>query len=136
MGERITAAALADGRPDEVARRLADSVTALAEMIDGGWFAGHEDTVGMEVELDLVDPLGLPRLVNDAVLARLDRPDLQHELGRFNIEFNLPPEPIAAAGAGHHASGGWPRARHRVAEALGRPARRPSACCRRSAPSC
>ncbi len=94
MGERITAASLADGRPDEVARRLADSVTALAEMIDGGWFTGHQDTVGMEVELDLVDPLGRARPVNDAVLARLDRADLQHELGRFNIEVNLPAEPV------------------------------------------
>jgi hypothetical protein len=25
-------------------------------------FVGHEDTIGMEVELDLVDPLGRPRL--------------------------------------------------------------------------
>jgi hypothetical protein len=60
-------------------------------MVDDGWFAGHEDTVGMEVELDLVDPLGRPRLINDAVLARLGRPDMQHELGQFNVELNLPP---------------------------------------------
>jgi hypothetical protein len=60
-------------------------------MVDVGWFVGHEDTVGMEVELDLVDPLGRPRLINDAVLAHLGRADMQHELGQFNVEVNLPP---------------------------------------------
>ncbi|MEO3756829.1 glutamate-cysteine ligase family protein [Mycobacterium sp. B14F4] len=60
-------------------------------MIDGGWFVGDEHTVGMEVELNLVDPLGRPRLVNDAVLARLERTDMQHELGQFNVELNVAP---------------------------------------------
>ena len=65
-------------------------------MVGGGWFTGHEDTVGMEVELDLIDPLGRPRPVNDAVLARLGRPDLQHELGRFNVELNDVKTPVEA----------------------------------------
>ncbi|MEU7146094.1 hypothetical protein ABZ942_42100 [Nocardia sp. NPDC046473] len=60
-------------------------------MVDGGWFVGHEDTVGMEVEFDLVDPLGRPRLINDLVLARLGRADMQEELGQFNVELNLAP---------------------------------------------
>ena len=96
MGDRLDGSTLTVEREDEVRRRLEESVAALAAMVDGGWFVGHEDTVGMEVELDLVDPLGRPRLVNDAVLERLCRPDLQHELGRFNIELNLPPQRLAA----------------------------------------
>jgi hypothetical protein len=60
-------------------------------MLDAGWLVGDEHTVGMEVELDLVDPLGRPRLVNDVVLARLERADMQHELGQFNIELNVAP---------------------------------------------
>ena len=98
MGDEAHRAALAVGRTEEVRHRLEDSVTALAAMVGGGWFTGHEDTVGMEVELDLIDPLGRPRSVNDAVLARLGRPDLQHELGRFNVELNVPPERLAAGG--------------------------------------
>ena len=98
MGDEVHGAALVVGRTEEVRRRLEDSVTALAAMIGDGWFTGHEDTVGMEVELDLIDPLGRPRPVNDAVLARLGRPDVQHELGRFNVELNLPPERLAAGG--------------------------------------
>jgi len=95
VGDRVDTSTLTAGRKEEVRRRLEKSVAALAAMVDGGCFTGHEDTAGMEVELDLVDPLGRPRLVNDAVLERLGRPDLQHELGRFNIEVNLPPQRLA-----------------------------------------
>jgi hypothetical protein len=45
----------------------------------------------MEVEFDLVDPLGRPRLINGAVLARLGRADMQDELGQFSVELNLAP---------------------------------------------
>ena len=91
MGDRVEASALVVGRDHEVQRRLQRCVAALQRMVDDGWFVGHEDTIGMEVELDLVDPLGRPRLINDAVLARLGRADMQHELGQFNVELNLAP---------------------------------------------
>lgn len=91
MGERVEASALVVGHDQEVQRRLQRCVAALQHMVDGGWFVAHEDTIGMEVELDLVDPLGRPRLVNDAVLARLGRADMQHEVGQFNVELNLAP---------------------------------------------
>lgn len=94
MGDRIDASALVLGHGDDVRRRLTRSVAVLRQMVEAGWFAGHEDTIGMEVELDLVDPLGRPRLVNDAVLQALDRTDMQHELGQFNVELNLPPHPL------------------------------------------
>jgi len=91
VGDRVEAAALVAGHGQEVHRRLQRCVAALQHMVDGGWFVGHEDTIGMEVELDLVDPLGRPRLINDAVLARLGRADMQDELGQFNVELNLAP---------------------------------------------
>ncbi len=91
MGDRIEASALVVGRDPEVLRRLQRSVAVLRRMVDDGWFVAHEDTIGMEVELDLVDPLGRPRLVNDAVLERLGRADMQHELGQFNVELNIAP---------------------------------------------
>jgi hypothetical protein len=91
VGDRLEASALVAGHGDEVRARLQRCVTALQRMVDGGWFVEHEDTVGMEVEFDLVDPLGRPRLINDAVLGRLGRADMQHELGQFNIELNMDP---------------------------------------------
>ena len=94
MGDRVDASALVVGHDHEVQRRLQRCVAVLQRMVDDGWFVGHEDTIGMEVELDLVDPLGRPRLINDAVLARLGRADMQHELGQFNVELNLAPRQL------------------------------------------
>jgi hypothetical protein len=91
MGERVEPSALVVDHDHEVQRRLERCVAALRRMVDGGWFGAHEDTIGMEVEFDLVDPLGRPRPINDAVLARLGRADMQRELGQFNIELNLAP---------------------------------------------
>jgi hypothetical protein len=91
MGERVESSALVGGAGHAVQHRLERCVAALRSMVDDGWFGAHEDTIGMEVEFDLVDPLGRPRLINDEVLARLGRADMQHELGRFNVELNLAP---------------------------------------------
>ncbi len=91
MGDRIDSSALVLDRGDEVRRRLERSVAVLRQMVDAHMFATGEHSIGMEIELDLVDPLGRPRLINDAVLARLDRADMKHELGQFNIEFNFAP---------------------------------------------
>jgi hypothetical protein len=91
VGDRVEASALVVGHDEEVQHRLERCVAVMQRMVDGGWFVAHEDTIGMEVEFDLVDPLGRPRLINDAVLERLDRADMQHELGQFNVELNLAP---------------------------------------------
>jgi hypothetical protein len=92
MGEQIEPSILVGADTDAVQHRLQRCVAALRRMVDDGWFDSHEDTIGMEVEFDLVDPLGRPRLINDAVLARLGRADMQHELGQFNVELNLTPQ--------------------------------------------
>ncbi|WP_099022694.1 glutamate--cysteine ligase family protein [Mycolicibacterium palauense] len=97
MGDRVEESALVVGDGHEVRRRLQRSVALLRQMVRDGAFTGHRDTMGMEVELDLVDPLGRPRLINDAVLASLNRPDMKSELGQFNIEFNLAPRLLAGS---------------------------------------
>jgi hypothetical protein len=53
----------------------------------------------MEVELNLVDAEGLPALRNAEVLAQIDDPTFVQELGRFNLEINLPPRTLAGSGA-------------------------------------
>ncbi|WP_407689051.1 hypothetical protein [Mycobacterium sp. HUMS_1102779] len=91
MGDRVEASALLVGHEPEVRQRLERCVAALHHMVAHGWFVDHEDSIGMEVELDLTDPLGRPRLVNGAVLACLGRADMQPEFGQFNVELNLAP---------------------------------------------
>ena len=137
MGERVEPSALVVGHDHEVQRRLQRCVAALQRMVDGGWFVAHEDTVGMEVELDLVDPLGRPRLINDAVLARLGRADMKHELGQFNVELNLAPRRLRGGVLRDSES----RPRRRARARAGRGSRgsafgwSPSACCPPSAPT-
>jgi hypothetical protein len=98
VGERVEAAALAAvGADERVRARLHRCVAVLGRMVAEGWFVGHEDSIGMEVEFDLIDPLGRPRLVNEAVLSRLGRTDVQYELGQFNLEVNLAPRPLAGS---------------------------------------
>lgn len=77
-----------------VRRRLDRSIAALAQMLRDGQLDVRADSCGFEVELDLVDPLGRPRLVNPAVLRSLARRDVQAELSRFNLELNLDPRPL------------------------------------------
>jgi gamma-glutamyl:cysteine ligase YbdK (ATP-grasp superfamily) len=91
MGQAVDDSVLVDEQAELVRERLDQRVVALREMVRLGWFGDHEDTLGLEVELDLVDPLGRARPVNDPVLARLGRDDLQSELARFNIELNVAP---------------------------------------------
>ena len=55
MGDRVEASALVVGQDAEVHRWLERCVAALQRMVDGGWFVSDEDTIGMEVELDLVN---------------------------------------------------------------------------------
>ena len=77
-----------------VRHRLGRSVAALDEMLRDGRLDVRADSCGFEVELDLVDPLGRPRMVNPAVLRSLARRDVQAELSRFNLELNLDPRPL------------------------------------------
>jgi hypothetical protein len=73
VGERIAPEDVSDDVRPAARERLEQSVHVLAAMLDEGRLTRHEDTLGAEVELNLVDPLGRPRPVNDEMLRRLDR---------------------------------------------------------------
>ena len=94
MGERVQVPPGLAATPGEVQARLDRSVEALRRMVAEGFFDTTADTCGLEVELDLIDPLGHPRQVNDAVLEALARSDFQAELARFNIELNVAARPV------------------------------------------
>ena len=50
---------------------------------------------GLEIELNLVDKHWQPDMSNAEVLEAIADPDFQTELGRYNIEFNVPPRGLA-----------------------------------------
>ena len=69
----------------------------LAGMLRGVRF-DDTATVGMEVELNLVDAAGRPAMRNAELLERIDDPDYVTELGRFNIEVNAKPRHLQERG--------------------------------------
>lgn len=56
-----------------------------------------EGTIGLELELNLVDDDMQPKLCGAEVLEKLSE-DYQSEIGAFNVELNLPPQSIAGDG--------------------------------------
>ncbi len=67
---------------------------ALARMLADDQFEQSPPRIGMEVELNLVDDAMRPAMSNAEVLESIADDAFQTELGRFNIEVNLPPHPL------------------------------------------
>src|SRR5699024_9548360 len=49
---------------------------------------------GLEIELNLVDSAWRPAMANAEVLQAIADPAFQTELARYNIELNVPPQPL------------------------------------------
>jgi Glutamate-cysteine ligase family 2(GCS2) len=69
---------------------------ALARMLSGDCFSTGPEQMGLELELNLIDGNVDPAMANRAVLAHIDDPSFQTELGQHNIEINVAPRPLAA----------------------------------------
>src|SRR4029453_17741597 len=67
---------------------------ALALMLREHPFPHGEPMTGVEVELNLVDGDLVPALRSSQVLDTLGGAAFQPELGRWNLELNLPPRPL------------------------------------------
>lgn len=57
-------------------------------------FPDSEPMTGMEIEFSLVDPKLAPSLNGHDVLETINGGEWQAELGRWNLELNLPPRPL------------------------------------------
>ncbi len=78
---------------DKVQRCL----SALAQLVrDSAFEAPSRPMTGLELELNLVDKHLRPAMANSAVLDAVGaREELQTELGRWNLEINVPPRTLA-----------------------------------------
>ena len=106
--------------------RLRAETEVLHELVEQRRLSSHAPVAGLELEAWLIDRQGRPAPCNDAFIERLGSPDVVTELGRFNIELNVPPQPVAGDGLGRLASAAAPRRRPRWASRSSR-----SASCRR-----
>ncbi|MGW9825697.1 glutamate--cysteine ligase [Brevibacterium sp. CS2] len=75
-----------------------DSYLQEATFVDHG-------TIGMELELNLVDADMQPFRVNDKVLAAIDSDEFQSEIGSYNIELNHPVLQVSGTGLRELESG-------------------------------
>jgi hypothetical protein len=79
----------------EYRRKVQVCLDIFERMLAQSSFEFDHPLTGMEIECNLVDDAYQPAMTNSDVLAAIADPAYQTELGAYNIEFNVPPRPLA-----------------------------------------
>ncbi len=95
MGRDLDKARFSETEFFQFGERLQEQLVVLRELLARPGFGEGPITIGAELELFLVDEAGRPLPRNAEVRAVLDDPRVVLELGRFNLEVNLTPLPLA-----------------------------------------
>jgi hypothetical protein len=95
MGLAVDREHFGDADHAAFAERLQANLAALAELLERPGFGAGPTTIGLEVEISLVDAAGRPLPRNREVLAAADDERFTSELDRFNLECNSSPVPLA-----------------------------------------
>jgi Glutamate-cysteine ligase family 2(GCS2) len=74
--------------------KVRQCLDVFARMLRESRFETEPRQVGVEIEVNLVDPDGMPSMSNLAVLEAIADPHWASELGRFNLEINVPPRQL------------------------------------------
>jgi hypothetical protein len=99
MGHKV-ATDVADRSARQLYRmKVQRCLDALARMLTEGGFSTSPPTIGLEIELNLVDDRLQPAMANTVVLEKLDDPSFTTELGQHNLELNVRPRPLAGTQA-------------------------------------
>jgi hypothetical protein len=98
MGKDVSP--LAFSREDRTRYRLKvrRCLDVFALMLDDFGFDTERPMTGLEIELALIDADAEPAMRNAEILADLQDPTFQTELGKFNLELNARPRLIAGQG--------------------------------------
>jgi hypothetical protein len=100
-------------------RQLDAETTLLHDLVEGGRLSQHAPVAGLELEAWLIDARGIAAPRNEEFIARAASPDIVKELGRFNIELNVAPQPVCGDGLRRLAAGlqtAWTRCREVAAQ--------------------
>jgi hypothetical protein len=97
MGRVVARTDLSDR--EQYRAKLRRCLEALRRMVGEDRFAVDELRTGVELELALVDQDMEPAMLNHAVLDRSASDLLTTELGRWNLEINLPPRTLPGTAA-------------------------------------
>ena len=74
--------------------KVRQCLDVFARMLRESRFDSEPRQVGVEIELNLVDADAMPSMTNTTVLASIADPSWASELGRFNLEINVPPRQL------------------------------------------
>ncbi|NLU73512.1 glutamate--cysteine ligase [Streptomyces sp. HNM0575] len=95
MGEKVVSDGFDLSARHRYRRKLKDCLEAFRVLLDEGRFERPRNLMGLEIELNLADADGMPRMMNTEVLRRIGSRDFQTELGQFNLEVNIVPHRLA-----------------------------------------
>ncbi|MGW6021399.1 glutamate--cysteine ligase [Streptomyces sp. NPDC055099] len=91
MGEKVVAGTFDLAERRRYRDKLKECLTGLRRLLDEERFDRPKNLMGVEIELNLAGPDGMPRMLNAEVLERIASRDFQTELGMFNLEVNIAP---------------------------------------------
>lgn len=94
MGDEIETERFSAQDHARFAERCRHALTALAVMLERPGFGAGAPSIGVELEMGLVDADARPARVNQAVHAAAGDGRLDLELDRFNLELNSAPVPL------------------------------------------
>ncbi|MFD8570185.1 glutamate--cysteine ligase [Streptomyces sp. NPDC059639] len=91
MGEKVVAGAVVPGDRRRYRDKHRECLEGLQRLLDEKRFDRPKNLMGLEIELNLAGPDGMPRMMNAEVLERIASRDFQTELAMFNLEVNIAP---------------------------------------------
>ncbi|MVO88235.1 glutamate--cysteine ligase [Streptomyces sp. p1417] len=91
MGEKVAAETFDLSDRHQYRIKLQECLAGLGRLLEERRFDRPKNLMGLEIELNLAGPDGMPRMMNAEVLERIASRDFQTELGMFNLEVNIAP---------------------------------------------
>ncbi len=95
MGVEVSSATFTREQRVNFRQKVLLDLDVFERMLEESRFDFTRPQMGLEIELSLVDGDLAPALINQSVLEDLQDSDFQSEVGRYNIEINVPPRPMA-----------------------------------------
>ena len=91
MGEKVVAGSIGLSDRQRYRVKLQQCLAGLERLLAEKRFDRPKNLMGLEIELNLAGPDGMPRMMNAQVLERIASRDFQTELAMFNLEVNIAP---------------------------------------------
>jgi hypothetical protein len=100
MGRDVPAMVVSQQDRRAYREKVRQCLDVFARMLRESRFDPQPHHVGLEMELNLVGDDCLPSMTSTKVLAAISDPNWATELGRFNLEINVPPHQLTGDGLG------------------------------------